>query len=281
MSLTVARTVESLRRHVSAWRDAGQRLALAPTMGALHEGHLSLVRQGRAEADRVIASVFVNPTQFGPAEDLGRYPRQEARDAELLEAEGCDLLYAPSVEQIYPPGFSTQVSVSGLSEGLEGVFRPVMFAGVATVVAKLLTQSQADVALFGEKDFQQLLIIRRMVRDLDLSTRVVAGATVREPDGLAMSSRNAYLEPGQRQTAAELYKVLCNAASRARAGEFAARIEADCSAALISAGFRAVDYVALRHAQTLEPFTGAVDAPARALAAARLGQTRLIDNVAV
>lgn len=302
--LPLARTVAELRASVAAWRAAGERVAFVPTMGALHEGHLSLVRQGKQQAERVVASVFVNPTQFAPTEDLARYPRQEAKDAELLAGAGCDLLYLPSPLEIYPAGFSTAVTVSGVSEDLEGAFRPQMFGGVATVVAKLLIQAQPDIALFGEKDFQQLLVIRRLARDLDLPVEILAGATVREADGLAMSSRNAYLTPAERATAASLNRILSQAAARVRGGETVAAAEAWAGAALIDAGFEKVDYVAIRDAEDLSPLTASdvaeivrnvVEIPpivssgegaifksgARILAAAWLGKTRLIDNLPV
>ena len=266
---------------VRAWRRAGRTVGFVPTMGALHEGHLSLVRLARERCDRVVASVFVNPKQFAPTEDLDRYPRQEAKDAAMLGEAGCDLLFAPGPEAMYPAGFSTAVTVSGVSDDLEGRFRPQMFGGVATVVAKLLNQVQPDVAVFGEKDFQQLLVITRLVRDLDLPVEIVPGPTVREDDGLAMSSRNAYLTPAQRSVAATLNLALADAARRAKAGDPVATIEADTTAAILEAGFDSVDYVAIRRAEDLAPFGETVDAPARVLAAAKLGGARLIDNLAV
>jgi pantoate--beta-alanine ligase len=250
-------------------------------MGALHEGHLSLVRLARTRADRVIASVFVNPTQFAPGEDLERYPRQEAKDAELLAGAGCDLLFAPGPQVMYPPGFSTAISVAGVSDGLEGRFRPQMFGGVATVVAKLLIQAEPHVAVFGEKDYQQLLVIRRLARDLDLPVEIVSGATVREADGLAMSSRNAYLTAEQRQIAGRLNRILAEAADRARAGAPVADVEARAHAEILAAGFDDIDYVAVRAADDLAPLAGAADAPGRILGAVRLGATRLIDNLPV
>ena len=277
--LTVVRTVAELRRVVSGWRSEGLQIGFVPTMGALHEGHLSLVRQGRQRADRVVASVFVNPTQFAPTEDLNRYPRQEAKDAELLASAGCDILFAPSPAEIYPEGFATSVTVSGVSDDLEGRFRPQMFGGVALVVAKLFNMVGADVALFGEKDFQQLLVIRRMALDLDIPTEVIGCPTVREADGLAMSSRNAYLTAAERKTAASLNRVLSHAATCARSGESVADVEAEACDALLAAGFERVDYVAIRSAQDLGPFDG--DGAARVLAAAWLGRTRLIDNLPV
>jgi pantoate--beta-alanine ligase len=279
--LPIVRTVAALREQVRAWRAHGLRIGLVPTMGALHEGHLSLVRQAGGIADRVVVSLFVNPKQFAPTEDLDRYPRQEGRDAELLAGAGAHLLFAPGPAEMYPDGFSTAVSVSGVSEDLEGAFRPQMFGGVATVVSKLLNQAQPDAAVFGEKDYQQLLVIRRMARDLDLPVEIVAGATVREADGLAMSSRNAYLDPAQRRVAGALNRILSEAADRARRGEPVAAIEAEATAAVLAAGFVGVDYVAVRRAEDLGRFEDRADAPARVLAAARLGGARLIDNLAV
>lgn len=275
-ALPVAATVDALREVVRQWRGQGLRVGFVPTMGALHDGHLSLVRLARETADRVVASVFVNPTQFAPTEDLDRYPRQEAKDAALLAGAGCDLLFLPTPATMYPPGFATTVTVAGVSDDLEGRFRPQMFGGVALVVAKLLNQVQPDVAVFGEKDFQQLLVIRRMARDLDLPVEIVAGETVREADGLAMSSRNAYLTLEQRAVAAKLNLILKQAGQR---GGSVADAEAWASAEILKAGFDSVDYVAIRRAEDLSPFDGGVDAPARILVAAKLGQTRLIDNL--
>jgi pantoate--beta-alanine ligase len=281
-SLPVVRTVSDLRAQVSAWRRDGLTVALVPTMGALHEGHLSLVKTALQEADRVIASVFVNPTQFAPGEDFAAYPRGEGRDAELLASAGCHLLYAPTVDAIYPEGFSTTVAVSGVSGPLEGERRPTHFAGVATVVAKLLVQAQADAAVFGEKDWQQLQVIRRMARDLDLPVRIVGAPTVRAEDGLALSSRNAYLTPEQRVIAGVLNRVVKALAEAAAAGEPLEPAEQAAADVLLEAGFDEVDYIEVRHAETLEPLRPAVGgAPARVLAAAWLGQTRLIDNMAV
>jgi pantoate--beta-alanine ligase len=279
--LPIIRSTADLRAAVAAWRAQGLNVGFVPTMGALHEGHLSLVRQATSACDRVLASVFVNPKQFAPAEDLDRYPRQESRDAELLEQAGCALLYAPPVEVMYPADFATRVLVGGPSAGLETDFRPQFFEGVATVVAKLLLQAGADVAVFGEKDYQQLLVIRRLVRDLEIPTRIEAGATVREPDGLALSSRNAYLTADERRVAVALSRGLKDTAGRARAGEPIETVERDAALALRAAGFRAVDYVAVRRAEDLAPFAaGRLDeAPARVLGAAWLGTTRLIDNV--
>lgn len=280
MPLEIVRTVSELRARVAAWRRAGDRLALVPTMGALHAGHLALVEEGRRRADRVIVTIFVNPKQFGAGEDLDRYPRQEAADAAALDGVGCDLLFAPGVAEMYPKGFATAVSVAGVTDDLDGAARPGHFDGVATVVAKLLNQAQADVAIFGEKDYQQLLTIRRLARDLDIPTQIVGHPTVREADGLARSSRNAYLSADERTRAVELPRAMQAAADALIAGgDVAATLEA-ATQRLLSAGFAAVDYVELRDAETLAPIDR-LDRPARLLAAARIGGTRLIDNVAV
>jgi pantoate--beta-alanine ligase len=277
--LPVARTIADLRAHVSDWRRQGFTVGFVPTMGALHEGHLTLVREAVRRADRVVASVFVNPTQFAAHEDLGTYPRQEAQDAELLASAGCHLLYAPSVEEMYPDGATTTISVGGPAEGLEGAFRPQMFGGVALVVGKLFNQVRPDLAVFGEKDWQQLMVIRRMVRDLDIPVEIVGSPTERDGHGLALSSRNAYLSPAELDTARTLNGILAEAGVRAADGVAAA--EAWASEALIAAGFDSVDYVAIRTAYDLSPFERAIDAPARILAAANIGRTRLIDNMAV
>ena len=278
----VVRTVAELRAQVRAWRAAGERVGFAPTMGALHEGHLSLVRLAREHADRVVVSLFVNPIQFGPNEDFDAYPRSEAADAELLGSVGCDLLFAPGVAEMYPPGFSTTVTVSGVSEPLDGAARPGHFAGVATVVAKLLNQCGPDVAVFGEKDYQQLQVIRRLVRDLDLAVEIVGAPTARADDGLALSSRNAYLTPAERQVAPVLARALQAAREHLRAGAPVAEAEADAMAALVAAGFGPIDYVEVRAAEDLGRLgPGPITTPARILAAARLGKTRLIDNITV
>jgi len=256
-------------------------VALVPTMGALHAGHVELMRQGFAHADRVVASIFVNPSQFGPSEDFAAYPRREAADLDKLQAVGVDLLFAPTVEAMYPPGFATRVSVSGLSAGLCGEKRPVHFDGVATVVAKLLLQCQPDVALFGEKDYQQLTIIRRLARDLDIMVEIIGVPTVRESDGLAMSSRNAYLSEGERALAPLLYRTLSAIADRLAAGEGpVGQLTVAGVAALLAGGFASVDYLQLCDAEDLRPLD-TLDRPARLLAAAILGRARLIDNVAV
>ncbi|MBU2136933.1 MAG: pantoate--beta-alanine ligase [Alphaproteobacteria bacterium] len=280
--LPIVRTIAELRTQVRAWRAAGQTVAMTPTMGALHEGHLSLVRLARTKADRVVASIFVNPAQFGPNEDFERYPRDESGDARLLASAGCDLLYAPDVSQIYPPGYATQVSVSGVSEPLDGAARPGHFDGVATVVAKLLNQAQPDVAVFGEKDFQQLQLIRRLARDLDIPVEIVGAPIARDADGLALSSRNAYLSAAERPIAGMMNRVLADAAARLVAGDSVEKVEATGRAALERHGFQRVDYFEVRQVEDLSPagptpYQGRV----RIFAAAHLGKTRLIDNMAV
>ncbi len=279
MSLAIVRTVADLRAQVSAWRQAGLRTALVPTMGALHDGHLTLVRRGRELADRVVATVFVNPTQFGPNEDFSRYPRDEAGDAAKLASAGCDLLFAPTVDVMYPAGFTTSIDVGPVTARWEGAFRPGHFQGVATVVTKLLLQAGADVACFGEKDYQQLCTIRQLVRDLDIPVQIEGVPTVREADGLALSSRNAYLSPEQRQVAGQLNRVMRDAIARLRAGEAVEPVLAAGIQALLDAGFTAVDYLALVDALTLEPLTE--HGPGRLICTARLGGVRLLDNMAV
>jgi len=280
--LQTVRTVADLRAQVRAWKAAGERVAMVPTMGALHEGHLSLVRQAKQRADRVIASIFVNPTQFAPHEDFDAYPRREARDAELLEGAGCDLLYAPTAAEMYPEGFATAVTVTGVSEPLDGEARPHHFGGVATVVTKLLTQCGPDIAIFGEKDYQQLLVIKRLARDLDLPVEILGGPTARDPDGLALSSRNAYLSPQERQIASALPAALKAATQSLAAGETVAEAENRAIAQLHAAGFSKVDYVEVRDADTLARLgPGAAGPNARIFVAAWLGKTRLIDNLAV
>lgn len=281
--LPTVRYVAELRARVAAWRAGGERIALVPTMGALHEGHLSLVRLAREHADRVVASIFVNPTQFGPNEDFDRYPRTEATDAALLADVGCDLLFAPTVAEMYPEGFATRVSVSGVSEPLDGAARPGHFDGVATIVSKLLLQCGPDVAVFGEKDFQQLAVIRRLVQDLDIPVEIVGGPTERDPDGLALSSRNAYLDADQRVVAIQLNQVLKIAVLRLHRGESVADVEAACLRALEASGFDHVDYVEIRSPHDLSRLgPGPIEAgQGRILAAVRLGATRLIDNMAV
>ena len=279
--LVLTRTVADLQVQVASLRNAGKRIGFVPTMGALHEGHLALVAEARRRSDAVVASVFVNPTQFAAHEDLGTYPRQEARDAELLAGAGCSILFAPDAAEMYPQGFATSVQVGGPSEGLETDFRPHFFGGVAVVVAKLLNQVQADVAVFGEKDYQQLMVVRRMARDLDIPTEIVGAPTVRDAHGLALSSRNAYLSDDELAVARRLNVILREAGDRTAAGQPVASVETGAAATLLEAGFARVDYVAIRQAESLAPFSGVVDAPARILAAAWLGKTRLIDNMAV
>jgi pantoate--beta-alanine ligase len=277
--LKTVRTVAALRREVAAWRKNSHSVALVPTMGALHAGHLALVARAKRLADRVVVSLFVNPAQFGPQEDFTRYPRDEAADRAKLREAGADLLYAPAIAQIYPPGFATAVSVAALGEILDGTHRPGHFTGVATVVAKLLIEAQADFACFGEKDYQQLQIITRMARDLDIPTRIVGVPTVRERDGLALSSRNAYLSPDERAAAPVLHRVLIDTGERIHDGMSIAEAEARGTSELTMAGFVGVDYLALVDAATLEPLE-TPDRPGRILVAAWLGTTRLIDNEA-
>lgn len=278
--LPVVRDIPALRRAVAAWRAQGERVGLVPTMGALHEGHLSLVRAAKESCGRVVASLFVNPRQFSPSEDFERYPRDEAGDSALLAAAGCDLLFAPERAAMYPPGFSTNVIVADVSAPLEGEMRPHFFGGVATVVTKLLMQCGPDAAYFGEKDYQQLLVIKRLARDLDMPIEIVGGPTVREHDGLAMSSRNAYLSADERKIAGRLNVVLLDAIRALGAGGEVRAVEDEALRQLLAAGFTSVDYVAVRDAETLAAI-GDLSAPARILVAARLGKTRLIDNMAV
>jgi pantoate--beta-alanine ligase len=270
-------TSEELAR---ARADISGTLALVPTMGALHAGHMALVAEAKKRADRVAASIFVNPTQFGTGEDFGRYPRQEEQDARTLEDGGCDLLWTPSVHDIYPDGFATKISLSGVTERWEGEVRPGHFDGVATVVAKLLLSVRPDVALFGEKDFQQLAVIRRMVADLDIPVEIVAVPTLREADGLALSSRNAYLLPDEREQAAVLPRTLQAARAAILGGTPVMEVLGEAKTLLCDGGFSRVDYFALVDAGTLEP----LDEPKgemRLIAAAVIGATRLIDNIAL
>ena len=278
--MQIIREIDELALALQPWRAAGQTIALVPTMGALHAGHMALVDAARGEADRVVASIFVNPLQFGPTEDLDRYPRQEAADAQLLENHGCDLLWMPTAAQLYPPGFATTVSVSGVSERWDGEARPGHFAGVATVVAKLFTAARPDLAFFGEKDFQQLAVIRRMEADLGLGVAIRGVATVRDADGLALSSRNAYLSADERLRALALPQALDQAREAILSGEPVEAALDDARRKLTAAGFVNIDYFALVDAATLEP----LDSPTsemRLIAAAVIGTTRLIDNVRV
>jgi pantoate--beta-alanine ligase len=278
--LATCRTPAALRAQVLEWQQTGHRVALVPTMGALHAGHLSLITKAVAHADRVVASIFVNPTQFGPKEDLSRYPRQEAQDAKLLKEAGCHGLFLPSVSDMYPDGFATTVSVSGLTDILCGAVRPGHFDGVATVVAKLLNMAGADVAVFGEKDFQQLHVIRRMATDLNIATHIIGAPLLRDADGLALSSRNAYLSAAERAQALALPRGLMAARDMIRSGGDIHAALAMLHDALRVAGFVTVDYAELRDEDSLAPVTK-LDRPARLLAAARIGTTRLIDNMSV
>ena len=276
--MQISRTVADLAQALRPWREAGQTIALVPTMGALHAGHMALVEAARSEADRVVASIFVNPLQFGPTEDLDRYPRQEAEDARLLQHHGCDLLWMPTAAQLYPPGFATSVSVSGVSERWDGEARPGHFDGVATVVAKLFTAVRPELAFFGEKDFQQLAVIRRMEADLGLGIAIRGVPTVRDDDGLAMSSRNAYLSSDERRRALALPRALEQARDEILGGEPVQAVLDAARHKLAEAGFGRIDYFALVDAGTLEPL-GAPAGEMRLIAAAVIGSTRLIDNI--
>jgi len=278
--MQVVRTPAALTAAVEAWRRAGQRVAFVPTMGALHAGHLALVAEGLARADVVVASIFVNPRQFAPGEDISRYPRDEAGDREKLRQAGCSLLYAPDVTAMYPAGFSSFVRVGGLPDVLCGAVRPGHFDGVATVVTKLLAAARADMAVFGEKDWQQLAIVKRMAADLDLGTEIIGAPIVRDADGLALSSRNLYLAPADRARALALPKALIRACEQLREGAALAPVLAEGALAIARAGFARVDYFELVDGETLatllEPLPGA-----RLMAAGVVGTTRLIDNMAV
>jgi pantoate--beta-alanine ligase len=274
----IVRDVPALRSAVAALRKSGT-VALVPTMGALHAGHMALVAEARRCAAHVVASIFVNPKQFGPNEDLATYPRREAEDAAMLEQAGCALLWAPAAEVMYPDGFATTVSVAGVTDGLDGAARPGHFDGVATVVAKLFNQVRPDVALFGEKDFQQLAVIRRMTADLDIGIEIVGIPTERDGDGLALSSRNAYLSADERRAAAALPAALAEAAEAIGRGGAVDAALSHAREQLRSAGFE-LDYVEARDAESLAPIDR-LEGPARLLAAARLGRTRLIDNMAI
>jgi pantoate--beta-alanine ligase len=278
--IPVARSLAALREAVAGWRARRERVGLVPTMGAIHDGHLALVRAARGGCERVVASLFVNPKQFAPSEDFAAYPRDEAADLGAFQKAGVDLVFVPTVAAMYPPGFATAVEVSGVSEGLDGAFRPGHFAGVATIVAKLLLQSLPDAAYFGEKDYQQLMVVRRLARDLDLPVRIEGVATVREADGLALSSRNAYLSPAERRTAPLLYRVLSDSAAVLAQNPDAVAATLERGIAQLRAGGFAVDYLELRAAGDLAPIPLLAGA-ARLLAAVHLGRTRLIDNIAV
>jgi len=277
MKPEIVTTIAELRARIAAWRARGARVGLVPTMGALHEGHLSLVREGRC--DRTVVSIFVNPAQFAPHEDFDRYPRTLESDCGKLDGMA-DLVFAPSVAEIYPQGFATRIEVGGPSAGLESDFRPHFLSGVATVVAKLLIAATPDTAIFGEKDYQQLLVIRRLVSDLALPVEIAGGAIVREADGLAMSSRNAYLASDERRIAGRLNIVLKDVSALVRGGSAIAQAQAAGRDALLKAGFDCVDYVAVRDALTLARIEN-LERPARVLAAAKIGGTRLIDNLQI
>ena len=277
----VIRTLPALRRAVADFRARRQTIALVPTMGALHAGHLALVRTAQRRADRVVVSIFVNPSQFAPHEDLKSYPRTFRSDIGALAALKADLVWAPSVETMYPLGFSTTIVLEGPAKtGLEDAARPHFFPGVATVVARLLIQCAPDFALFGEKDYQQLKVVTQLVRDLGLATRIVGVPTVREADGLALSSRNVYLTPSERAVAPTLHRVLAQCAAAVAAGKPVASVLEQGRAAITAAGF-ALDYLEARNAQTLSPLSTAKAEPIRLLVAARIGTTRLIDNLRV
>ncbi|MBJ7533970.1 pantoate--beta-alanine ligase [Rhodomicrobium vannielii ATCC 17100] len=278
--LPLVRTAGELRKTVQGWRKHGEKVALVPTMGALHDGHLSLIKLAKKYADRVVVSVFVNPTQFAPHEDYNSYPRTEEQDWHKLAAGGADAMYAPNVHEIYPGDFATRVEVAGVTQTLEGISRPHFFSGVTTIVAKLFLQCLPDVALFGEKDYQQLLVIKRMVKDLNFPIVIVPGPILREPDGLAMSSRNVYLDARERGLAPQLHAVIKDMAFDLVAEREVEETLAQGVARLESAGFR-VDYLEIRDAETLLPLEGIVRQPARVLAAVYLGRVRLIDNFAV
>ncbi|MBI2714596.1 MAG: pantoate--beta-alanine ligase [Rhizobiales bacterium] len=278
---TIVRTVPALRRALSPFRRKAERIALVPTMGALHRGHLALVRQAQRRAGRVVVSIFINPTQFAPHEDFGSYPRRFETDIKALTPAKVDLVWAPSAAVMYPDGFATRLAPQGAAmAGLEDKFRPHFFGGVATVVAKLFTQVAPDFALFGEKDYQQLRVVTQMARDLDLPLKVIGVPTVREPDGLALSSRNLYLSAGERSAAPLLYRVLKASAARIKNGD---KIEAvlDIGRREIDLAGFALDYLEARHALTLAPIAARKDGPIRLLVAAKIGKTRLIDNLGV
>jgi pantoate--beta-alanine ligase len=280
-SPTIVRTVPALRRAIDSLRARKATVALVPTMGALHDGHVSLVQQAKRRAKKVVVSIFVNPTQFAPSEDFGSYPRTWKADVAKLAAENVDLIWNPDVKTMYPEGFATRITPEGpATVGLEDRFRPHFFGGVATVVGKLFTQVRPDFAIFGEKDFQQLRVVTRMAGDLDLGVKVIGSKTVRERDGLAMSSRNVYLSPEQRGVASVLFRAMKQSAERLRAGHDIEAAMAGGTSMINDAGF-ALDYFEVRHAETLAPIASAKDGPMRILVAAKLGTTRLIDNIAV
>jgi pantoate--beta-alanine ligase len=277
----IVRTVPALRRALDGLRARKATVALVPTMGALHDGHVSLVRLAKRRATKVIVSIFVNPTQFAPTEDFGAYPRTWKADVAKLAAEKVDLIWNPDVKTMYPDGFATRISTEGpATAGLEDRFRPHFFSGVATVVGKLFTQCRPDLAVFGEKDFQQLQVVTRMAGDLDLGVKVTGSRTIREADGLAMSSRNVYLSPEERRVAPTLYKAMKESAARLRAGDDVDAAMGAGAEMIVGVGF-ALDYFEVRHAETLAPIASVKDGPMRILVAAKIGKTRLIDNIGV
>ncbi len=278
-SAELIRRLSKLRKKITSWRDKGETIALVPTMGALHEGHLALVKRARQRADRVVVSIFVNPTQFAPHEDLDHYPRNEARDIEKLEHFGVEAIWAPSATEMYSENFATKVVPEGAALGLETDHRPHFFAGVATVVCKLFNQVMPDMAVFGEKDYQQLCVVRQLVRDLNIPIKIIAVPTVREKDGLALSSRNKYFTEKERTIAPALNKALRELAKKIADGEDVSTARADTTIRLLAEGFDKVDYVAVREAETLRDYDPDGDKPGRILAAAWLGKTRLIDNI--
>ena len=275
----VVETITALRAQVRAWRAEGLKVALVPTMGALHDGHVSLMRAALERADRCVVSIFVNPRQFAPTEDLDKYPRQLALDLDRLEKAGVHLAFTPGVDEVYPQGFATSISVGGPSAGLETDFRPAFFDGVATVVGKLFIQSEPDLAVFGEKDYQQLCVVKKLVQDLNLPLEILGSPTIRDSEGLAMSSRNAYLSAQELEIARQLNKILRKAASALEGGADEAATMAAARQDVLDAGFDSVDYVAARQSNTLAPWQQ--DTDGRVLVAARLGKTRLIDNVEI
>ncbi len=280
--IPVVNSVNALRGKVGGWKGKGQSIMLVPTMGALHEGHLSLVRLAREKADKVVVSIFVNPAQFAPHEDFQEYPRELERDRARLVDENVDLIYAPTPGVMYAPGDATSVQVKGLSEPLCGITRPHFFGGVATVVTKLLIQCAPDMAIFGEKDYQQLLVVRRLVRDLSLPVKICSGPIIREENGLALSSRNAYLSKAQRRIAPLLNQLMRKAAQKIKDGAPIPAVLEQTTTALVEAGFNKVDYLEIHDAETLEPVsTVSRQTPTRLFAAVWLGQTRLIDNIEI
>ncbi|MEQ8823709.1 MAG: pantoate--beta-alanine ligase [Filomicrobium sp.] len=279
--LTTVRTVSDLRSATQSWRQNGETLALVPTMGALHEGHITLVERALDAAQHVVVSIFVNPTQFAPNEDLDRYPRDEAGDLDKLRKLGVELVWAPTKEAMYPEGFSTSIKPGSAAEGLETDHRPHFFGGVATVVGKLFNQVRPDFAVFGEKDYQQLIVVTQLARDLDMGLEILPVETVREEDGLALSSRNAYLSERERAVAPNLNLVLNEIANAVAAGASVPHLKTAAAVRLTTLGFTKVDYVEVRDAKTLEPFDPKLTSTGRVLGAAWLGKTRLIDNIPV